>query len=218
MDASAQLDVLQPRTGAARSGSTRGGLQNCSVGRFWQAKRSVISLEVLRCAVKGKPSFFHAASLPSRTQTFEMPIFCKATATRALVSSPEEEQYKTILTFSGTTTRIRLRRRAGSIRTAPGIQNSARRCKLLLQLFMNGQVNTLPPCGTPRCPSMLRKSPQIERKPGAAPYFAGTSNEIVMQSIASMTSQFCWLRPLPDLLHIPKRRGSNETAVFTGEL
>jgi hypothetical protein len=48
--------------------------------------------------------------------------------------------------------------------------------------------------------------------------FRETSNEIVMQNIASMTSQFCWLRPLPDLLHIPKRRGSNETAVFTGEL
>jgi len=30
--------------------------------------------------------------------------FCKATATRALVSSPKEEQYKTIPTFSGTTT------------------------------------------------------------------------------------------------------------------
>jgi hypothetical protein len=37
--------------------------------------------------------------------------------------------------------------------------NSARRCTLLLQLFVNGQVNTLPLCWTPRSPSMLRRSP-----------------------------------------------------------
>ena len=30
--------------------------------------------------------------------------------------------------------------------------------------------------------------------------------------------QFCWLRLLPDLLHIPKWRGTKETAVFAGEL
>src|ERR1700723_3803417 len=30
--------------------------------------------------------------------------------------------------------------------------------------------------------------------------------------------QFCWLSLLPELLHIPKWRGSKETAVFAGEL
>ncbi|MCU1250985.1 MAG: putative ester cyclase, partial [Edaphobacter sp.] len=30
--------------------------------------------------------------------------------------------------------------------------------------------------------------------------------------------QFCWLRLLPDLLHIPKWRRSEETAVFAAEL
>jgi Isochorismatase family len=30
--------------------------------------------------------------------------------------------------------------------------------------------------------------------------------------------QFCWLRLLPNLLYIPKWRGSKETAVFAGEL
>ena len=30
--------------------------------------------------------------------------------------------------------------------------------------------------------------------------------------------QFCWLRLLPDLLYIPKWRGSKETVVFAGEL
>jgi hypothetical protein len=83
-----------------------------SISMTFIPKRSVTSLEVLRCTVTGKPSFFHAARPPSRAQTFEMPIFCKATATRALVNTPEEEQYKIIPAFSGTTTRIRLRRRA----------------------------------------------------------------------------------------------------------
>jgi hypothetical protein len=84
-------------------------------------KRSAASAEALNRKVTGRPSFFHAMSPPSRTQTFEMPFFRRATATRALVNSPDEEQYRTNPRFSGTTTRKRLRRRAGSIRTAPGM-------------------------------------------------------------------------------------------------
>jgi hypothetical protein len=36
--------------------------------------------------------------------------------------------------------------------------------------------------------------------------------------VEGLASQFCCLRLLAGLLHIPKRRGSKETAVFTGEL
>src|SRR5277367_454826 len=73
-------------------------------------KRSAASSDVLNCKVTGRPSLFHAVSPPSRTQTFEMPLFRSATATRALVNSPEEEQYRTSPRLSGTTTRNRLRR------------------------------------------------------------------------------------------------------------
>ena len=57
-------------------------------------RRSAASLGVLRCEVTEKPSFCHAVSPPSRTQTFEKPFFCKATATLALVNSAVEEQYR----------------------------------------------------------------------------------------------------------------------------
>src|ERR1700733_1780400 len=64
---------------------------------IFMPKRSAASAEVLSRKVTGKPSFFHVMSPPSRTQTFEMPFFRSATATRALVNSPDEEQYRTSL-------------------------------------------------------------------------------------------------------------------------
>jgi hypothetical protein len=84
-------------------------------------KRSAASLQVTRCEVIETLSFCHAFSPSSRTRTFEMPLFCKPTATCALVDSPDQEQYRTMPRCSGTTTFDRLWSRAGSIRTAPGM-------------------------------------------------------------------------------------------------
>jgi hypothetical protein len=82
---------------------------------YLYSEASAASLGVLSCKVTGNPSFLHAVSPPSRSQTFEMPLFCKAMATRALVNSPADEQYRTVSRFSGVTTRNRLRRPDGRL-------------------------------------------------------------------------------------------------------
>ena len=57
-------------------------------------KRSAASAEVLSLKVTGRPSFFHAVSPPSSTQTFEMPFFRNATATRALETCAQQNAGK----------------------------------------------------------------------------------------------------------------------------
>src|ERR1700677_3481915 len=78
-----------------------------------------LSVDELRAVVTGYPSAFQALSPPSSRNTFAIPRRRRASATRALVNSRGEEQYKTTSTSLGIKTLPLILRRAGAMRTAP---------------------------------------------------------------------------------------------------
>jgi hypothetical protein len=84
-----------------------------------------LSVDELRAVVTEYPSAFQALSPPSSTNTFAIPRRRRASATRALVNSRGQEQYKTTSTSLGIKTLSLILRRAGAMRTAPGMPSTA---------------------------------------------------------------------------------------------